>query len=162
MKQRYGPQGCYLLKINSRSSSPEEGEQIPDPWSQYLHKQNPRNQDSVEPAANAAAPLGVPPEADCRDSAERDPGPSTHPLQLDTDSVLTMSPEDVKKSSADPDDAADGAGSHGACLTLSDHDRIRQFIQEFTFRGLLPHIEKNIRQLNDQVASFTHRNMAAY
>lgn len=40
---------------------------------------------------------------------------------------------------------------HGACLTLTDHDRIRQFIQEFTFRGLLPHIEKTIRQLNDQV-----------
>lgn len=41
--------------------------------------------------------------------------------------------------------------AHGVCLTLNDHDRIRQFIQEFTFRGLLPHIEKNIRQLNDQV-----------
>lgn len=44
MKQRYGLQGCYLLKINSRASSPEEEEQIPDPWSQYLHKQNLRNQ----------------------------------------------------------------------------------------------------------------------
>lgn len=41
--------------------------------------------------------------------------------------------------------------AHGSCLTLNDHDRIRQFVQEFTFRGLLPHIEKNIRQLNDQV-----------
>lgn len=41
---------------------------------------------------------------------------------------------------------------HGSCLTLTDHDRIRQFIQEFTFRGLIPHIEKTIRQLNDQVS----------
>lgn len=47
------------------------------------------------------------------------------------------------------------AQAHGACLTLNDHDRIRQFIQEFTFRGLLPHIEKNIRQLNDQVFNLT-------
>lgn len=46
--------------------------------------------------------------------------------------------------------------AHGACLTLNDHDRIRQFIQEFTFRGLLPHIEKNIRQLNDQVFCILH------
>lgn len=38
-------------------------------------------------------------------------------------------------------------------LTLKDHDHIRLFVQEFTFRGLLPHIEKNIRQLNDQVCS---------
>lgn len=38
MKQRYGPQGCYLLKINSRSDATGADEQMPDPWSQYLHK----------------------------------------------------------------------------------------------------------------------------
>ncbi|KAL0164231.1 hypothetical protein M9458_039984, partial [Cirrhinus mrigala] len=38
MKQRYGTQGCYLLKINSRSGSTGADEQMPDPWSQYLHK----------------------------------------------------------------------------------------------------------------------------
>lgn len=38
MKQRYGSQGCYLLKINSRTLSTEKDEQIPDPWSQYLHR----------------------------------------------------------------------------------------------------------------------------
>lgn len=52
-----------------------------------------------------------------------------------------------------PEARAGGPRSHGACLTLSDHEHIRQFVQEFTFRGLLPHIEKNIRQLNDQVAA---------
>lgn len=41
IKQRYGSQVCYLLKINSRSSSPEDGEQIPDPWSKYLLKNEP-------------------------------------------------------------------------------------------------------------------------
>lgn len=49
-----------------------------------------------------------------------------------------------------------GPRSHGVCLTLNDHEHIRQFIQEFTFRGLLPHIEKNIRQLNDQVLLILH------
>uniref|UniRef100_A0A3B5KZV1 Uncharacterized protein n=1 Tax=Xiphophorus couchianus TaxID=32473 RepID=A0A3B5KZV1_9TELE len=140
MKQRYGPQGCYLLKINSRVSSPEEEEQIPDPWSQYLHKQNLRNQVS-------SLLLNL---LTCLD---------THPLQLDTDSctasLLTLSPVDAdgKKSTGDTDSLAAAAGNHGTCLTLNDHDRIRQFIQEFTFRGLLPHIEKNIRQLNDQLVS---------
>lgn len=80
-----------------------------------------------------------------------------HPLQLDTacssGSLHTLSAvnTDLKKGSRDPDTLTVGAGSHGACLTLNDHDNIRQFVQEFTFRGLLPHIEKNIRQLNDQV-----------
>lgn len=40
MKQRYGTQGCYLLKINSRGSNRGADEQIPDPWSQYLQKSN--------------------------------------------------------------------------------------------------------------------------
>lgn len=37
MKQRYGPQGCALLKTNTRPVSADSGEQIPDPWGQYLH-----------------------------------------------------------------------------------------------------------------------------
>lgn len=47
MKQRYGHQGCYLLKVNSRSSSAEDDEQMPDPWSQYLHRSNMQNQVSA-------------------------------------------------------------------------------------------------------------------
>lgn len=81
----------------------------------------------------------------------------SHPLQLDSESgtgslhTIAAVNADVKKAGRDPESTAGGAGSHGAFLTLNDHDHIRQFIQEFTFRGLLPHIEKNIRQLNDQV-----------
>ncbi|XP_033625745.1 trafficking protein particle complex subunit 8-like [Asterias rubens] len=42
---------------------------------------------------------------------------------------------------------------HGACLTLSDHDRLRNFIHEFSVRGLLPYIERMIRILSDQLAA---------
>lgn len=82
----------------------------------------------------------------------------SHPLQLDTVSssgslhTLGAANAALKKGARDPESVAGPSGSHGSCLTLNDHDRIRQFIQEFTFRGLLPHIEKNIRQLNDQVS----------
>lgn len=84
-----------------------------------------------------------------------------HPFHLDPVSssgglhTLCAINTDLEKSSRVPESVVGGAGVHGACLTLSDHDHIRQFVQEFTFRGLLPHIEKNIRQLNDQV----HRNI---
>lgn len=44
MKQKYGTQGCYLLKINSRTSNQASDEQIPDPWSQYLQKNSIQNQ----------------------------------------------------------------------------------------------------------------------
>uniref|UniRef100_A0A3B3WCQ8 Trafficking protein particle complex 8 n=1 Tax=Poecilia mexicana TaxID=48701 RepID=A0A3B3WCQ8_9TELE len=132
MKQRYGPQGCYLLKINSRASSPEEEEQIPDPWSQYLHKQNLRNQVS-RLVLNLLILL--------------QPTMQHKPVEWNAfGSGLHCSPNNT-------DSLAAATGNHGTCLTLNDHDRIRQFIQEFTFRGLLPHIEKNIRQLNDQLVS---------
>lgn len=87
----------------------------------------------------------------------------SHPLELDSTNhsgnlhMLNNINSDSKKVARDPESAAGGVASHGACLTLNDHDRIRQFIQEFTLRGLLPHIEKNIRQLNDQV--HTHSDM---
>uniref|UniRef100_A0A3Q4N2M8 Trafficking protein particle complex subunit 8 n=1 Tax=Neolamprologus brichardi TaxID=32507 RepID=A0A3Q4N2M8_NEOBR len=80
-----------------------------------------------------------------------------HPLQLDSSMAnlhnLSAVHTDLKKGAKDSNSPACAAGSHGACLTLNDHDYIRQFIQEFTFRGLLPHIEKTIRQLNDQLVS---------
>uniref|UniRef100_A0A8D0A2W6 Trafficking protein particle complex subunit 8 n=1 Tax=Sander lucioperca TaxID=283035 RepID=A0A8D0A2W6_SANLU len=152
MKQRYGHQGCYLLKLNSRTSSAEEDEQIPDPWSQYLHRNTLQNQ--------VVRPLPLPSLSSCLLPCLLADGASTsldsHPLQLDPASssgslhALTAANAELKKGSREPEGPA---GGHGACLTLNDHDHIRQFIQEFTFRGLLPHVEKNIRQLNDQLVS---------
>uniref|UniRef100_A0A7N5ZQZ1 Trafficking protein particle complex 8 n=1 Tax=Anabas testudineus TaxID=64144 RepID=A0A7N5ZQZ1_ANATE len=127
MKQRYGPQGCYLLKINSRTFSSEDDEQIPDPWSQYLHRNFLHNE--VNTLWKNLHPLDLRP---IKDKA----WPVVN-LQISFKLDVISFP----------------SVSHGTCLTLNDHDRIRQFIQEFTFRGLLPHIEKNIRQLNDQLIS---------
>eukprot|EP00117_Sycon_ciliatum_P046803 scpid5573/ scgid3607/ Trafficking protein particle complex subunit 8; Protein TRS85 homolog len=42
---------------------------------------------------------------------------------------------------------------HGQFLTVSDHDRLRIFVNEFAVRGLIPHIERSIRALTDQVNS---------
>lgn len=151
MKQRYGPQGCYLLKMNSRTCLAEKDEQIPDPWSQYLHKNNLSNQDlfDEQPQTVDSEPV--------ENLVSADGGSTSHGLQLETVSssgllhnLPTVNP-DLKK--PNPEHQYGGTGNHGAYLTLNDHDHIRQFIQEFTFRGLLPHIEKNIRQLNDQLVS---------
>ena len=40
---------------------------------------------------------------------------------------------------------------HGACLTLSDHDRLRIFIHEYIVRGLIPWAERTMRTLSEQV-----------
>ena len=47
--------------------------------------------------------------------------------------------------------AGSNSGQHGACLTLSDHDRIRIFVHELAIRGLIPFIERAMRYLYDQV-----------
>ena len=41
--------------------------------------------------------------------------------------------------------------NHGLCLSLSDHDRIKIFVHELGYRGLLQYIEKLMRYLNEQV-----------
>uniref|UniRef100_A0A8C7HJS3 Trafficking protein particle complex subunit 8 n=1 Tax=Oncorhynchus kisutch TaxID=8019 RepID=A0A8C7HJS3_ONCKI len=157
MKQRYGAQGCYLLKVNSRTAAAGADEQIPDPWSQYLHKSSLQTPVVVNNTA-VENNVGGTSEVDGHDSEEKGSLDNTHPLQLDTPSDTPGSLDALRAVAVEtkPPPLTTGvaaATSHGACLTLNDHDRIRLFIQEFTFRGLLPHIEKNIRQLNDQLVS---------
>ncbi|XP_025029705.1 trafficking protein particle complex subunit 8 isoform X2 [Python bivittatus] len=136
MKQRYGTQGCYLLKINSRVSNRGTDEQIPDPWSQYLQKNNIQTQEVSEDGTYTVI-------------SNKN---SDHFIPLD--GLDNYSKDYVKPNSSMHESKKSNMWTpHGTCLTLTDHDRIRQFIQEFTFRGLLPHIEKTIRQLNDQLIS---------
>ncbi|XP_054840350.1 trafficking protein particle complex subunit 8 isoform X8 [Eublepharis macularius] len=162
MKQRYGTQGCYLLKINSRGSNRGADEQIPDPWSQYLQKSNIQIQESCEDGpytviSNKNTDHFISLDGLGNDSKD---GLSnnfkTHPLQLDhtSDSGCFDGTDYLKSNASLHESKKSNTGMpHGMCLTLTDHDRIRQFIQEFTFRGLLPHIEKTVRQLNDQLIS---------
>ncbi|XP_035380054.1 trafficking protein particle complex subunit 8 isoform X1 [Electrophorus electricus] len=158
MKQRYGTQCCYLLKINSRAAAAGPAEQMPDPWSQYLQKSRAQSPEACEDAAVNNVENNVSSEVDGHDVS--DALSESHPLELDqtsnlgypgNPSVAVNSIDTSRKQGGLP--ASSTPVAHGACLTLNDHDRIRQFIQEFTFRGLLPHIEKNIRQLNDQLVS---------
>ncbi|XP_046284293.1 trafficking protein particle complex subunit 8 isoform X3 [Marmota monax] len=165
MKQKYGTQGCYLLKINSRTSNRASDEQIPDPWSQYLQKSSIQNQESYEDGpctitSNKNSDSNLLSLDGLDNEVKVDGLPNNfraHPLQLDQSSDPSNSidgPDHVKSASSLHETKKANTGIiHGACLTLTDHDRIRQFIQEFTFRGLLPHIEKTIRQLNDQLIS---------
>ncbi|XP_068093412.1 trafficking protein particle complex subunit 8 isoform X2 [Hyperolius riggenbachi] len=161
MIQRYGAQGCYLLKINSRTSLKGTDEQIPDPWSQYIQKNTVQNQDSYEDGTNTTLPNKVSDHVISVDGLEHSvkddlsDNCKTHPLDQVNDAGSSFDGLDTERP-AGPGSEAKKTGSgtpHGSCLTLTDHDRIRQFVHEFTFRGLIPHIEKTIRQLNDQLIS---------
>uniref|UniRef100_A0A8C8EV41 Trafficking protein particle complex 8 n=1 Tax=Oncorhynchus tshawytscha TaxID=74940 RepID=A0A8C8EV41_ONCTS len=156
MKQRYGSQGCYLLKINSRTAAAGTDEQIPDPWSQYLNK-NLAIHGPIHPPLNTND-VSTSMLHGWDDGVSVNSLDNTHPLQLETAIDMPGSLDSLRSVAAETKTTTVYTGvaagtSHGACLTLNDHNRLRLFIQEFTFRGLLPHIEKNIRQLNDQLVS---------
>ncbi|XP_072267380.1 trafficking protein particle complex subunit 8 [Pyxicephalus adspersus] len=161
MIQRYGTQGCYLLKINSRTSGKGTDEQIPDPWSQYIQKNNMHYQESYEDGSSTALPNKNSDHVISVDGLEHSvkEGLSnnfkTHPLDQLNDAGGSFDGLDngrMESSVSEMKKTVTGT-AHGSCLSLTDHDRIRQFVQEFTFRGLIPHIEKTIRQLNDQLIS---------
>ncbi|XP_069587351.1 trafficking protein particle complex subunit 8 isoform X3 [Ranitomeya imitator] len=159
MIQRYGTQGCYLLKINSRASSKGADEQIPDPWSQYIQKNSIHSQDSYEDGSNAAVLNKITDHVvpvDGLENYEREAlsnNLKTHPLDQLSDAGGSFDGLDNGRPPGTEAKKAMSGTPHGSCLTLTDHDRIRQFIQEFTFRGLIPHVEKTVRQLNDQLIS---------
>ncbi|XP_069813763.1 trafficking protein particle complex subunit 8 isoform X2 [Dendropsophus ebraccatus] len=160
MIQRYGTQGCYLLKINSRTSSKGADEQIPDPWSQYIQKNTIHSQDSYEDGYNAAllnrnSDHVVPVDGlENYDKEALSNSLKTHPLDQLSDAGGSFDGLDNGRPPGTTETKKAVTGTlHGSCLTLTDHDRIRQFVQEFTFRGLIPHVEKTIRQLNDQLIS---------
>ncbi|XP_059351867.1 trafficking protein particle complex subunit 8-like isoform X1 [Daphnia carinata] len=68
-------------------------------------------------------------------------------------------------------DEADGTGPilassitselHGGCLTTEDLDRIQSLINDFCLKSLLPHIERQMRLLNESASSrkSTHRSL---
>ncbi|TSK58116.1 Trafficking protein particle complex subunit 8 [Bagarius yarrelli] len=159
IKQRYGTQCCYLLKINSRTGAAGPDEQMPDPWSQYLQKNHIYSAEPYDDAVvNSVGENNINSEVDGLEPS--DAVTQTHPLKLEQtpDPGFPCNSREAVNSldmdlSRSQKQTLTTSQAHGVCLTLNDHDRVRQFIQEFTFRGLLPHVEKNIRQLNDQLAS---------
>lgn len=41
---------------------------------------------------------------------------------------------------------------HGACLTTEDLDRIQGLVNEFSLKALLPHMERQMKLLNESVS----------
>lgn len=41
---------------------------------------------------------------------------------------------------------------HGGCLTTEDLDRIQSLINDFCLKSLLPHMERQMRLLNESVS----------
>lgn len=86
---------------------------------------------------------------------KRPPTLSVLGSSLSTDSEMTNSNEQL--TAIEHHHHTDGISSdtdrikYGMCLTLSDHDRLRNFINDFIIRGVFPYLEYMFRTLYEQV-----------
>uniref|UniRef100_H2Z0H9 Trafficking protein particle complex subunit 8 n=1 Tax=Ciona savignyi TaxID=51511 RepID=H2Z0H9_CIOSA len=130
----YGSHASYLLKINSKVST--DNQHMPDPWSRYLNKKSKRAPESngIDIGSNLSPSNDL--NADPLSAASRE----VHP-----DDQTWM--KDLKHNVPAHDNG------YGCCLTLADHDNLRNFMFEFASSGLVPHIEKTIRNFHEQIAS---------
>ncbi|XP_042232153.1 trafficking protein particle complex subunit 8-like isoform X3 [Homarus americanus] len=168
MTSMYGSSNCHLLQINSRHSD-QTDVHLPDPWSQFLIQRascEPSGGSSSEASSGTGTPRedvsGLPSrvtEGDTADCCE-----PIHPLSPTVLSIdekngnVDMMPgveisADVPVMVNRPSLPAGTAQHHGGCLTSSDVDRIRIFVHEFCVRSLIPHVERQIRHLNDVVTN---------
>lgn len=168
MCSMYGSNNCHLLQINSRATD-QMDVHLPDPWTQFLIQRA-----SIDPSggssSEASSGTGTPREdVSCLPSRVTE-GDTTdccepiHPL-----SPTLSPPAEEKNGTFDVMPAVEissdvpvmvnkptlptGTTHHGGCLTSSDVDRIRIFVHEFCVRSLIPHVERQIRYLNEVVTN---------
>ena len=149
-----GPHLSYLLSINSRrvfevqeivKSNNKYGPKMVDPWKRFLFDnlkqptQKAIKSKSADRGSNLDASNGSTESSQIR-----------HPLDM------PQSPNGVSDPDSSPDSFAPITGEnsyHGLYLTSADQEVIRSFVDEFIRRALLPHYEKQIRSLYDQLVA---------
>ncbi|XP_035678676.1 trafficking protein particle complex subunit 8-like isoform X2 [Branchiostoma floridae] len=163
------PWSQFLNKKDVEHDSPDSGQsghstENTDTFPDKVTESEPDQGVTVTPPPETNSVHEPPAEASSEEEKEPEAEVISHPLeQSDDEPELTKSRAETEDSynanSTDTmnqlNEAARRKGNvpHGLYLTLSDHDRLRIFAHEFAVRGLLPHIERTIRTLNEQLAS---------
>ncbi|XP_076818289.1 trafficking protein particle complex subunit 8-like [Clavelina lepadiformis] len=133
LQSMYGNNNCYLLRINSKDAS--ETQQLPDPWGCFLNRKLPE----MATEANGINMSDIPSN-----------DLSADPLSV---SSTEVHPSDKKWMQDLKQKANISDKGYGCCLTLADHEGLKTFMHDFASRGLIPHIEKLIRNFSEQIAS---------
>ncbi|CAL1268042.1 unnamed protein product [Larinioides sclopetarius] len=171
MKSSFGATSCHLLQINSIPESAQTSNNskdsndtvMADPWSQFLPKyyvqNNISNNQTLE--ENSTDVTDENKTGDSSSKSMQESGSIHHPLLynsdtdvISSDSLLGNSLEDISSGYTNKLSKSNcKMKRHGLCLTQSDMDRIKCFVQDYCIQGLIPFIEKRVRLLNEQVAN---------
>lgn len=140
MKVTYGINKCFLLCINS--FAPEDAPRMHDPWEKYIstcieYKEDGKEREVMHGVETA------------REAGEKS-SPSTpdivHPLSPLGDDENYNICKDILSPQVD-------LPPHGKLLNAEDLERIKQFINDFCVKALIPHFEQCIHQLSDQISN---------
>ena len=129
----YGSGACQLLRINSKLQ--DDDQRLPDPWGRFLNS---------KPQIATTEPNGI-----TMNDSKIHGNLNVDPITVST----TIQPNDVTWVKELKAAAVIPQKGYGCCLTLSDHDSLRIFLQEFASKGLIPHMEKLIRNFYEQISS---------
>ncbi|XP_064097927.1 trafficking protein particle complex subunit 8-like isoform X2 [Macrobrachium nipponense] len=167
MTSMYGSVNCHILKINSRQA--DQGDlHLPDPWSQFLIQRA-----SIDPGGSSSetsSGTGTPredvsglpsrvTEGDTTDNCEPiHPLSPVAPPEEEKNGKFDMMPgveisADVPVLVNRPTLPTGVTQHHGGCLTTQDVDAIRTFVNDFCIKALIPHVERQIRYLNEAVTN---------
>ncbi|UJR31903.1 hypothetical protein I4U23_019377 [Adineta vaga] len=165
LKQQYGAGNCHLLQINSKRAGQTSGEtsettNMPDPWRLYVKQSSSSTTNTQEQQSNTISKQ----ENSISDSLSNLTELIDQELNLNSSISHPLGSFDPSSSDmtsiTTTDEGYDGASVnnastiiHGACLTLSDHDRIHVFMNEFVTKGLLLWVETNLKSFNEQITS---------
>ncbi|XP_037298483.1 trafficking protein particle complex subunit 8 isoform X2 [Manduca sexta] len=169
LKQTFGASNCFMLSINSKNTS--DNNISTDLWSQLIKRSSESNSDISSSVANLP---GTPSEP----QAVFQP-PGVNIVGEDGVTLTTSMQEGVHPLTSPENDLYDNANSlqthsfsgsvesvsvsakgidfsnevHGAALNTNDIDAIKQFLQDYASKALLPYLEKQISQLSEVVAN---------
>lgn len=176
LKGTFGDNRCFLIQINSQKDQPNLEQ--PDVWAKFMknyHKTE-VSSENIESAPKTPQDIsqmpstiqmsqlgtGTPP------TQGGSPAEMIHPLSPMQETLpeiavttLTMSSSTNSLTEQPPtinpnvwlNESTDVNLPHGAWLTAGDLDNLRHFVQDFTIRALIPHVEKIVGQLNDSITN---------
>ncbi|CAH2050377.1 unnamed protein product, partial [Iphiclides podalirius] len=165
MKQSFGVGNCFMLSINSKSST--DPKLVTDFWASYVTRtsesynemSSPMNATTFEPQISPA-PNAMTPE-DRPNITITTTQEGVHPLTASENDVYDNANSLQTHSFSGSSESVNVTGKsldysnevHGAALNANDVEAIKKFMQEYASKALLPYLEKQIAQLSDVVAN---------
>ncbi|XP_046960546.1 trafficking protein particle complex subunit 8 [Vanessa cardui] len=164
LKQTFGAANCFMLSINSKNSV--DSKLSSDYWSHFLKRPTDVMSDSLSASGQSMTPVesqvsfqpvNVSTPGEERQSTNTE---GVHPLTTDNDvydNANSLQPCSFSGSSESVNVTGKPLESlteiHGAALNDNDIEAIKAFLQEYSGKALIPHLEKQIAQLTEVVAN---------